>query len=335
MNDVVNILAIETSCDDTAAAVVQNNKVLSNIVSSQKIHELYGGVVPEVASREHDKLIVPVVRKALKNSGLRLNQINAVAYTRGPGLMGSLLVGTSFAKSLSLSLNVPLLDINHMHAHILSIFIDDGKDIPTFPFLALTVSGGHTQLVIVNSASDFNLIGTTLDDAAGEAFDKSGKLLGFEYPAGPKIDKIANDGDPNKFTFTKPNVAGLDFSFSGLKTNFKNFILSKDKSFIEDNLNDICASLQMTIIDVLIDKIKVASKRFKINQIVVCGGVSANSQLRSQLKALDDKEIKTYVPEIQYSTDNAAMIGICGYYKFLDSNYGNLKDQSIAKYPLS
>ena len=335
MNDVVNILAIETSCDDTAAAVVQNNKVLSNVVSSQKIHELYGGVVPEVASREHDKLIVPVVNKALTSSGLRLNQIDAVAYTRGPGLMGSLLVGTSFAKSLSLSLNVPLLDINHMHAHILSIFIDDGKDIPTFPFLALTVSGGHTQLVIVNSTSDFNLIGTTLDDAAGEAFDKSGKLLGFEYPAGPKIDKIANDGDPNKFTFTKPNVAGLDFSFSGLKTNFKNFILSKDKLFIEDNLNDICASLQMTIIDILIDKIKVASKKFKINQIVVCGGVSANSKLRSELKDLKNQEIRTYVPELQYSTDNAAMIGISGYYKFLNSNFGNLSDQSTAKYPLS
>ena len=335
MNDVVNILAIETSCDDTAAAVVQNNKVLSNVVSSQKIHELYGGVVPEVASREHDKLIVPVVNKALTSSGLRLNQIDAVAYTRGPGLMGSLLVGTSFAKSLSLSLNVPLLEINHMHAHILSIFIDDGKDIPTFPFLALTVSGGHTQLVIVNSASDFNLIGTTLDDAAGEAFDKSGKLLGFEYPAGPKIDKIANDGDPNKFKFTKPNVAGHDFSFSGLKTNFKNFILSKDKLFIEDNLNDICASLQMTIIDILIDKIKVASNKFKINQIVVCGGVSANSKLRSELKDLKNQEIRTYVPELQYSTDNAAMIGISGYYKFLNSNFGNLSDQSTAKYPLS
>ena len=335
MNDAVNILAIETSCDDTAAAVVQNKKVLSNIVSSQKIHELYGGVVPEVASREHDKLIVPVVSKALTSSGLSLSQIDAIAYTRGPGLMGSLLVGTSFAKSLSLSLNIPLLEINHMHAHILSIFIDDGNDKPTFPFLALTVSGGHTQLVIVNSPNDFNLVGTTLDDAAGEAFDKSGKLLGFEYPAGPKIDKKAKDGDPCKFKFTKPNVADLDFSFSGLKTNFKNFILSKNKSFIDDNLNDICASLQMTITDILIDKIKVASKRFKINQIVVCGGVSANSQLRSQLKALDDKEIKTYVPEIQYSTDNAAMIGICGYYKFLESNYGNLKDQSIAKYPLS
>ncbi len=335
MNDVVNILAIETSCDDTAAAVVQNNKVLSNIVSSQKIHGLYGGVVPEVASREHDKLIVPVIRKALTSSGLRLNQIDAVAYTRGPGLMGSLLVGTSFAKSLSLSLNVPLLEINHMHAHILSIFIDDGKDIPTFPFLALTVSGGHTQLVIVNSESDFNLIGTTLDDAAGEAFDKSGKLLGFEYPAGAKIDKIANDGNPNKFQFTKPNVAGLDFSFSGLKTNFKNFILSKDKSFIEDNLNDICASFQMTIINILIDKIKVAIAKFDINQIVVCGGVSANSKLRLELKALENEKIKTYVPKLQYSTDNAAMIGISGYYKFLNSNFGNLSDQSTAKYPLS
>ena len=335
MNDAVNILAIETSCDDTAAAVVQNKKILSNIVSSQKIHELYGGVVPEVASREHDKLIVPVVSKALTSSGLSLSQIDAVAYTRGPGLMGSLLVGTSFAKSLSLSLNIPLLEINHMHAHILSIFIDDGNDKPTFPFLALTVSGGHTQLVIVNSPNDFNLVGTTLDDAAGEAFDKSGKLLGFEYPAGPKIDKKAKDGDPSKFKFTKPNVADLDFSFSGLKTNFKNFILSKNKSFIDDNLNDICASLQMTITDILIDKIKVASKRFKINQIVVCGGVSANSQLRYKLKAFEDEEIKTFVPEIQYSTDNAAMIGISGYYKFLESNYGNLKDQSTAKYPLS
>jgi N6-L-threonylcarbamoyladenine synthase len=334
MNDEVNILAIESSCDDTAAAVVQNNKVLSNIVSSQKIHELYGGVVPELASREHDKLIVPVVSKALNSSGLDLIEIDAIAYTRGPGLMGSLLVGTSFAKSLSISLNIPLLEINHMHAHILSIFIDDGKDIPTFPFLALTVSGGHTQLVIVNSTNDFKLIGTTLDDAAGEAFDKSGKLLGFDYPAGPKIDTRAKEGDPYKFKFTKPNVAELDFSFSGLKTNFKNFILSKDKSFIDDNLNHICASLQMTIIDILIDKIKAASKRFKINEIVVCGGVSANSQLRSKLKDLEDEEIKTYVPEIQYSTDNAAMIGISGYYKYLESNFGNLSDQSTAKYPL-
>ena len=335
MNDVVNILAIETSCDDTAAAVVQNNKVLSNVVSSQKIHELYGGVVPEVASREHDKLIVPVVRKALTSSGLSLNQIDAVAYTRGPGLMGSLLVGTSFAKSISLSINVPLLEVNHMHAHILSIFIDDGMGTPSFPFLALTVSGGHTQLVIVNSTSDFNLIGTTLDDAAGEAFDKSGKLLGLDYPAGPKIDQKAKKGDPNKFKFTKPNVSDLDFSFSGLKTNFKNFILSKDKSFIDENLNDICASLQMTIIEILIDKIKAASKKFRINQIVVCGGVSANSKLRFELKALENKEIKTYVPELQYSTDNAAMIGISGYYKFLNSNFGNLSDQSTAKYPLS
>ena len=335
MNDSVYILAIETSCDDTAAAVVQNKKVLSSVVSSQKIHELYGGVVPEIASREHDKLIVPVVSKAISSSGLSLSQIDAVAYTRGPGLMGSLLVGTSFAKSLSLSLNIPLLEINHMHAHILSIFIDNSNDNPTFPFLALTVSGGHTQLVIVNSPNDFKLVGTTLDDAAGEAFDKSGKLLGFEYPAGPNIDKKAKDGDPCKFKFTKPDVADLDFSFSGLKTNFKNFILSKNKSFIEDNLNDICASLQMTITDILIEKIKVASKKFKINQIVVCGGVSANSQLRSKLKALENEEIKTYVPEIQYSTDNAAMIGISGYYKFLESNFGNLSDQSTAKYPLS
>ena len=335
MNDVINILSIETSCDDTSAAVVQNNKVLSNIISSQKIHELYDGVVPEVASREHDKLIVPVVKKALNDSGLKLSQINAIAYTRGPGLMGSLLVGTSFAKSLSLSLNIPLLEINHMHAHILSIFINNNNDVPSYPFLALTVSGGHTQLVIVNSPNKFNLVGTTLDDAAGEAFDKSGKLLGFKYPAGPKIDEKSKKGDPYRFKFTKPNVPGLDFSFSGLKTNFKNFILSKDKSFINDNLNDICASLQITIIDILIYKLETASKKFNINDIVVCGGVSANSKLRSKLKALENELIKTYVPEIQYSTDNAAMIGISGYYKFLESKFGNLSDQSVAKYPLS
>ena len=335
MNDVVNILSIETSCDDTSAAVVENNKVLSNIVSSQKIHELYDGVVPEVAAREHDKLIVPVVKKALNDSGLKLSQINAIAYTRGPGLMGSLLVGTSFAKSLSLSLNIPLLEINHMHAHILSIFIENDKDAPSYPFLALTVSGGHTQLVIVNSPNKFNLVGTTLDDAAGEAFDKSGKLLGFKYPAGPKIDEKSKKGDPYRFRFTKPNVPDLNFSFSGLKTNFKNFILSKDKSFIDDNLNDICASLQITIIDILIDKLKAASKKFNVNDIVVCGGVSANSKLRSKLKALENEQIKTYVPEIQYSTDNAAMIGISGYYKYLESKFGNLSDQSVAKYPLS
>ncbi len=335
MNDVVNILSIETSCDDTSAAVVQNNKVLSNIISSQKIHELYDGVVPEVASREHDKLIVPVVKKALNDSGLKLSQINAIAYTRGPGLMGSLLVGTSFAKSLSLSLNVPLLEINHMHAHILSVFINNGNYVPSYPFLALTVSGGHTQLVIVNSPNKFNLVGTTLDDAAGEAFDKSGKLLGFKYPAGPIIDKKSNKGNPYRFKFTKPNVPDLDFSFSGLKTNFKNFILSKDKSFIDDNLNDICASLQITIIDILINKLEAASKKFNINDIVVCGGVSANSKLRSKLKALENEQIKTYVPETQYSTDNAAMIGISGYYKFLESKFGNLSDQSFAKYPLS
>ena len=246
MNDDIYILAIETSCDDTSIAIMRNNAVLSNIVSSQQIHELFGGVVPELASREHDKLIVPVLSEALHKSKISLNQINVIAYTRGPGLLGSLLVGSSFAKSLSLSLNIPLIEINHMHAHILSIYIEDNIDKPKFPFIALTVSGGHTQLVLVESPIKFTEIGTTLDDAAGEAFDKSGKILGLDYPAGPTIDKLAKKGDPKRFVFTKPKVKGLNFSFSGLKTNFKNFINSKSEEFI---LSDTYFLSLMPVID--------------------------------------------------------------------------------------
>jgi len=335
MNDEIYILAIETSCDDTSIAIMRNNAVLSNIVSSQQIHELFGGVVPELASREHDKLIVPVLREALHKSKISLNQIDVIAYTRGPGLLGSLLVGSSFAKSLSLSLNIPLVEINHMHAHILSIFIEDNVDKPEFPFIALTVSGGHTQLVFVESPIKFTEIGTTLDDAAGEAFDKSGKILGLDYPAGPRIDKLSKNGDPKRFVFTKPKVNGLNFSFSGLKTNFKNFINSKSKDFIKNNINHLCASLQHTIVEILIEKISDAQKTHLINDFVVCGGVSANSYLRQKLLDLKDShDIKSYLPNVSYSTDNAAMIGVNAYFKFKHSIFGELSDQSISRYPV-
>ena len=335
MKEDVYILAIETSCDDTSVAVLKNKKVLSNIVSSQKIHKIFGGVVPEIASREHDRLIVPVLNEAIKESKIKLNDIDAVAYTRGPGLLGSLLVGTSFAKSLAFSLNIPLLEINHMQAHILSIYIDDNPEKPKFPFIALTVSGGHTQLVVVNSPFDFVEIGTTLDDAAGEAFDKSGKIMNLDYPAGPKIDKLALKGDINKFKFPKPDVKGLNFSFSGLKTNFKNFISNQADDFVQNNINDLCASLQSTIVEILIDKIVKARDQYHINEFVICGGVSANSYLRKELKGLMESEsIKTYVPKINYSTDNAAMIGINGYFKFIESKFGELSDYSISKYPI-
>ena len=331
----IYILSIETSCDDTSVAILKNDKVLSNIVSSQRIHEIYGGVVPELASREHDRLIVPVISKAIEESNVSLNEINAIAYTRGPGLLGSLLVGTSFAKSLAYCLNIPLLEVNHMHAHILSIFINDNPKKPDFPFIALTVSGGHTQLVLVNGPLEFIQIGTTLDDAAGEAFDKSGKLMNLDYPAGPKIDKLSKDGDPNKFKFSKPSVKDLNFSFSGLKTNFKNFISKQPIGFVEDNLSDLCASIQSTIVNILIDKIKMAREKHGINEFVICGGVSANSFLRKKLNELEKNDnINTYVPKVSYSTDNAAMIGINGYFKFKNSIFGKLSDYSISKYPI-
>ena len=331
----IYILSIETSCDDTSVAILKNDKVLSNIVSSQKIHEIYGGVVPELASREHDRLIVPVISKAIEESNVSLNEIDAIAYTRGPGLLGSLLVGTSFAKSLAYCLNIPLLEVNHMHAHILSIFINDNPKKPDFPFIALTVSGGHTQLVLVNGPLEFIQIGTTLDDAAGEAFDKSGKLMNLDYPAGPKIDKLSKDGDPNKFKFSKPSVKDLNFSFSGLKTNFKNFIIKQPLGFVEDNLSDLCASIQSTIVNILIDKIKMARDKHGINEFVICGGVSANSFLRKKLNELEKNDnINTYVPKVSYSTDNAAMIGINGYFKFKNSIFGKLSDYSISKYPI-
>ena len=322
----IYILGIESSCGDTAASVMLNGKILSNVVASQKIHIEYGGVVPELASRAHQQNIVPVVDQALKKANVDKSQLSAIAFTRGPGLMGSLLVGTSFAKSLAYGLGIPLIDVNHMSAHILAHFIDEeGFNKPPFPFLAMTISGGHTQIVKVNHYFDMEVIGETIDDAVGEAFDKSGKILGLGYPAGPEIDKRAQIGNPKAFKFTKPKVDGLNFSFSGLKTAILYFIQKETKenpNFIEDNLNDICASIQYTIIGILIDKLKIASKQTGIKHIAIGGGVSANSGIR---KALKDGEAKfgwtTYVPKFEFTTDNAAMIAIVGYLKYLEGDF--------------
>ena len=322
----IYILGIESSCDDTAASVIHNGKILSNVVASQKIHEEFGGVVPELASRAHQQNIVPVVHQALVKAGISKDTLNAIAFTRGPGLMGSLLVGTSFAKSLAMGLNIPLIDVNHMQAHILAHFIDeDGFNKPPFPFLAMTISGGHTQIVKVSNYFDMKVIGETIDDAVGEAYDKSGKILGLGYPAGPEIDKRAQLGNPKAFAFTKPKVDGLNFSFSGLKTAILYFIQREVKAnpnFIEENLNDICASIQYTIIGILIDKLKLAVKQTGIKHIAIGGGVSANSGIRQSLK---DGEHKfgwtTYVPKFEFTTDNAAMIAIVGYLKYLEDDF--------------
>ncbi|MDN3667053.1 tRNA (adenosine(37)-N6)-threonylcarbamoyltransferase complex transferase subunit TsaD [Algibacter miyuki] len=322
----IYILGIESSCDDTAASVIHNGKILSNVVATQKIHEEFGGVVPELASRAHQQNIVPVVSQALKKANINKEQLHAVAFTRGPGLMGSLLVGTSFAKSLAYGLNIPLIDVNHMQAHILAHFIDEeGFEKPPFPFLAMTISGGHTQIVRVDSYFEMTVIGETIDDAVGEAFDKSGKILGLGYPAGPEIDKRAKLGNPKAFKFTKPKVAGLNFSFSGFKTAVLYFIQREVKAnpnFIAENLNDICASIQFTIIGILIDKLKLATKETGIKHIAIGGGVSANSGIRQALKDGEQKfGWTTYVPKFEFTTDNAAMIAIVGYLKYLDGDF--------------
>jgi len=327
----IYILGIESSCDDTAASVIYNGKILSNVVASQKVHSEYGGVVPELASRAHQQNIVPVVHQALEKANITKEQLNAIAFTRGPGLMGSLLVGTSFAKSLAYGLEIPLIDVNHMQAHILAHFIDEeGFDKPEFPFLAMTISGGHTQIVKVNGHFKMDVIGETIDDAVGEAYDKSGKILGLGYPAGPEIDKRAQLGNPKAYKFTKPRVDGLNFSFSGLKTAILYFIqreVKADPEFITKNLNDICASIQYTIIGILIDKLKLATKQTGINQIAIGGGVSANSGIRKAFKDGEHKfGWKTYVPKFEFTTDNAAMIAIVGYLKYLE---GDFADQSI------
>ena len=325
-NQPVFILSIESSCDDTAAAVLQNDVVLSNIVANQLIHNQYGGVVPELASRAHQQNIVPVIDAALRKANIQKEQLSAIAFTQGPGLMGSLLVGSSFAKSLALALNIPLIAVNHMQAHILAHFIsEEGYEKPTFPFLALTISGGHTQIVKVTDFFEMEIIGETTDDAVGEAFDKSAKILGLPYPGGPLVDKYAQLGNPKAFAFTKPKVPGLDFSFSGLKTAILYFIQKKvaeNPDFITENLNDICASIQHTIIEILMDKLKLAVKETGINKIAIGGGVSANSGIRNTLAAAENKYgWKTYIPKFEYTTDNAAMIGIVGYQKFLLENF--------------
>ncbi len=325
-NSEVFILAIESSCDDTAAAVLKNNKVLSNIVANQLIHKEYGGVVPELASRAHQQNIVPVIDAALRKANIKKEQLSAIAFTQGPGLMGSLLVGSSFAKSMSLALNIPLISVNHMHAHILAHFIEEeGFNQPTFPFLALTISGGHTQIVKVNAFFDLEIIGETTDDAVGEAFDKSAKILGLPYPGGPLVDKYAQSGNPKAYVFTKPKVPGLDFSFSGLKTAILYFIQKKkleDPDFVTNNRADICASIQHTIIEILMEKLKLAVAQTGINQIAIGGGVSANSGIRKTLKEAESKYgWTTFVPKFEYTTDNAAMIGIVGYHKYLANRF--------------
>ena len=320
------ILGIESSCDDTAAAVINNGHILSNVVATQKIHEEYGGVVPELASRAHQKNIVPVVHQALRKANIDKKDLKAIAFTRGPGLMGALLVGTSFSKSLALGLGIPLIDVNHMQAHILAHFIKaDGQTTPSFPFLALTISGGHTQIVKVTNYFEMEVIGQTIDDAVGEAFDKSAKILGLPYPGGPLIDKYAKDGNPKAYPFTKPKVGPLDFSFSGLKTAILYFIereTAKNPNFVAENRADICASLQFTIVDYLMDKLKNAVKATGITEIAIGGGVSANSGIR---KALSDAETsygwKTHVPNFEYCTDNAAMIAIVGQLKYEEGQF--------------
>ena len=326
------ILAIESSCDDTSAAVLCNKKVLSNVVATQEIHQKYGGVVPELASRAHQQNIVPVVHQALAQANIDKKQLSAIAFTRGPGLMGSLLVGTSFAKSLALGLDIPLIEVNHMQAHILAHFIDDAEQkAPEFPFLAMTISGGHTQIVLVKNYFKMEILGETLDDAVGEAFDKSAKLLGLPYPGGPLVDKHAKLGNEKTFEFPKPKVPGLNFSFSGLKTSILYFIQKRtkeDSEFISRNMNDVCASIQYTILEILMDKLKLAVKQTGIKQIAIGGGVAANSGIRSRLKEAEQElDWKTYIPKFAYCTDNAAMIGIVGYLKFLE---GDFVEQNIA-----
>lgn len=319
----ISILAIESSCDETSAAVIVDGKVLSNIIANQTVHEQYGGVVPELASRAHQENIVPVVDLALKKAGVDKQELSAIAFTQSPGLIGSLLVGSCFAKSMALALNVPLIGVHHMQAHVLANFIDDPK--PAFPFLCLTVSGGHTQIVLCESALKMRVIGETLDDAAGEAFDKSAKLLGLPYPGGPLIDKYAQLGDPKRFKFPEPQIPGLNFSFSGLKTAILYFLQEKGGEFIKENMNDICASIQQRIITILMNKLVKASKETGINEVCVAGGVSANSGLRNALQEYGKQHgWNVYIPAFQYCTDNAGMIAMAAHYKYLEGAFSGL-----------
>lgn len=324
----IYILGIESSCDDTSAAVIKNGVLLSNVTASQAVHEAYGGVVPELASRAHQQNIVPVVDQALKRAGVEREQLNAIAFTRGPGLMGSLLVGVSFAKGMAASLGIPMIDVNHLHGHVLAHFIhtpDDDYQSPDFPFLCLLVSGGNSQIVLVNSYKDMEIIGQTIDDAAGEAIDKCSKVMGLGYPGGPIIDRLARQGNPDAFTFSKPNIVGYDYSFSGLKTSFLYSLkewLKDDPDFIEHHKNDLAASLEKTIVDILMKKLRLAAKNLKINQVAVAGGVSANNGLRNAFRDYSKRYgWEIFIPKFSYTTDNAAMIAITGCFKYKDKDF--------------
>ncbi|WP_294070535.1 tRNA (adenosine(37)-N6)-threonylcarbamoyltransferase complex transferase subunit TsaD [Proteiniphilum sp. UBA1028] len=324
----VTILGIESSCDDTSAAVIRDGVICSNVIAGQAVHERYGGVVPELASRAHQQNIIPVVHDALKQAGIAREEVTAVAFTRGPGLLGSLLVGTSFAKGFSSALNIPMVEVNHLQAHVLAHFIkEDEQDThqPEFPFLCLLVSGGNSQIILVKSFDEMEIIGKTIDDAAGEAFDKCAKVMGLGYPGGPVVDRLAKQGDPERFIFNKPRIEGYDYSFSGLKTSFLYFLrdeLKKDPDFIEKNKNDLCASLQKTIIDILMEKLYQASVNLDIDEVAVAGGVSANSGLRNAFEAYSHQYgWKIHIPRFAYTTDNAAMVAISGYYKYLNGEF--------------
>jgi len=330
------ILGIESSCDETSAAICADGRILSNVIANQTIHEAYGGVVPELASRVHQQNIVPAVQQALLDANVSKNDIDAVAFTRGPGLLGSLLVGVSFAKAFALAKNIPLIEVNHMQAHVLAHFIGEHK--PSFPFLCLTVSGGHTQIVLVRDYFDMLVIGQTLDDAAGEAMDKTSKILGLPYPGGPLIDKYARSGNPDAYQFPEPQISGLDFSFSGLKTAILYFIrdrVAEDPDFIHKNLNDICASVEKRIATILLNKLERAAKEYGITAIALAGGVSANTGLRQGLVALCQKNgWESFIPKMEYCTDNAAMIAIAGYFKFLKGDFAQQNIAPLARMPL-
>ncbi|MEP0987324.1 tRNA (adenosine(37)-N6)-threonylcarbamoyltransferase complex transferase subunit TsaD [Ekhidna sp.] len=329
------ILGIESSCDETSASICINGKVINNEIASQAIHEQYGGVVPELASREHQRNIVPVVDHVLKHANINANELDGIAYTRGPGLLGALLIGNSFAKSMAASLSIPLIPIHHMKAHVLAHFIDDPK--PTYPFLCLTVSGGHTQILRVNSPTDMIILGQTLDDAVGEAFDKAAKLLGLPYPGGPMIDKLAQEGDATKFDFSKADVPDLNYSFSGIKTSILYFLrkeVQKNQNFISENINDLAASIQDTLISMLLEKLIQAAKQEKVNQIAIAGGVSANSRLRKVLNEYAiEHDWEVFIPDFQYCTDNAGMIAISGHLLYEKKAFGLLSDSPLPRMP--
>ena len=332
------ILGIESSCDDTSAAVIRDGVVLSNVIAGQSIHEAYGGVVPELASRAHQQNIIPVVHEAIKRAGIQKEDLTAVAYTRGPGLLGSLLVGTSFAKGFSTALNIPLVDVNHLQAHVLAHFIkkdENDTDQPRFPFLCLLVSGGNSQIILVKAYNDMEIIGQTIDDAAGEAFDKCAKVMGLPYPGGPVVDKLAQSGNPSSFKLNKPHIQGYDYSFSGLKTSFLYLLrdeLKLNPNFVEENKADLCASLQTTIIEILMDKLRKASKDLGIREIAVAGGVSANSGLRQAFADHAERyHWKIHIPPFAYTTDNAAMIAITGHFKYMDGVFSSLDAAPFAR----